>query len=223
MFQKNLQQVIPGGMTDERESVPSDPAPWNDDPYLRLSHPDSATKLMQDDPDARHRLAAFITKAASKHTYYTIRWLVDRHFTADAYLAYAYFRWLDDTLDENLSDSVESIALVERQKALVEGAYRGKWSHDLALEEHLLLDLIRSDREPDSGLQAYIRNMMAVISFDGNRRGQLISQQELEDYTWHLAVAVTEVLHCYIGHGQFAPRDETRYHAVAAAHITHIQ
>ena len=86
----------------------------------------------------------------------------------------------------------------------------------------MLLDLIRRDRVPDSGLQAYIRNMMAVIAFDAQRRGQLIAQQELDDYTRHLAIAVTEVLHYCIGHDKYASRDETRYHAVAAAHITHL-
>ena len=200
----------------------SNPATLDDNQYMDWPRPNSAMKTLQGDLDASHRLSAHITKAASKQTYYTIRWLVDRDRTADAYRAYAYFRWLDDTLDESVSESARDIALVERQRALVEGAYRGEWSHDLALEEHMLLDLIQSDRESDSGLQAYIRNMMAVIGFDAQRRGQLISQQELDDYTRHLAIAVTEVLHYYIGHSQFAPRDETRYHAVTAAHITHM-
>ena len=46
-------------------------------------------------------LAASITKAASKQTYYTIRFLVDRERVKNAYRAYAYFRWVDDTLDED--------------------------------------------------------------------------------------------------------------------------
>ena len=43
--------------------------------------------------------ASSITKAASKQTYYTIRFLVDRERVEDAYRAYAYFRWVDDVLD----------------------------------------------------------------------------------------------------------------------------
>ncbi len=43
--------------------------------------------------------ASIITKAASKQTYYTIRFLVDRARLEDAYRAYAYFRWVDDVLD----------------------------------------------------------------------------------------------------------------------------
>jgi hypothetical protein len=202
--------------------MPSNPATLDEHLSAYWSHPHTAMKPNQSDLDASRRLAAFITKAASKQTYYTIRWLVDRDRAADAYRAYAYFRWLDDTLDESLTERAGCLALVERQRALVEGAYRGEWSDDVALEEHMLLDLIRSDRESNSGLHAYIRNMMALIAFDAHRRGQLISQQELADYTRHLAIAVTDVLHYSIGHDQFAPHDETRYLAVAAAHITHM-
>jgi phytoene/squalene synthetase len=86
----------------------------------------------------------------------------------------------------------------------------------------MLLDLIQNDNERDSGLRAYIRHMMAVITFDARRRQQLISQQELDEYTTHLAIAVTEVLHHYIGHDQSAPHDATRYLAVAGAHIAHM-
>ena len=44
-------------------------------------------------------LASAITKAASKQTYYTIRFLVDRPLVDDAFRAYAYFRWVDDVVD----------------------------------------------------------------------------------------------------------------------------
>ena len=48
-------------------------------------------------------IASSITKAASKQTYYTIRFLVDRERVDDAYRAYGYFRWVDDTLDAESS------------------------------------------------------------------------------------------------------------------------
>ncbi|MGA8393069.1 MAG: hypothetical protein WB775_13160, partial [Burkholderiaceae bacterium] len=37
-----------------------------------------------------------------------------------------------------------------------------------------------------------------------------------------VATAVTEALHTFIGHNQDTPRDETRYLAATAAHITHM-
>jgi phytoene/squalene synthetase len=86
----------------------------------------------------------------------------------------------------------------------------------------MLADLIRGDREKNSGLQSYIRNMMAVMVFDAERRGRLISQEELVEYTRWLATAVTEALHYFIGHDCASPRGEARYLAVTAAHITHM-
>jgi phytoene/squalene synthetase len=64
--------------------------------------------------------------------------------------------------------------------------------------------------------------MMAVMTFDAERRGQLISQRELNGYTHWLAVAVTEALHYFIGHDCASPHGEIRYMAVTGAHITHM-
>jgi hypothetical protein len=63
---------------------------------------------------------------------------------------------------------------------------------------------------------------MAVMAFDAGRRGRVISQAELNEYTHSLATAVTEAMHYFIGHSSFAPRTETRYLAVTAAHIAHM-
>jgi phytoene/squalene synthetase len=167
-------------------------------------------------------LAAAITRAASKQTYYTIRFLVDDCRVEDAYRAYAYFRWVDDWLDLETRPRTERLAFVKRQQALMNGCYRGQPLVDPTPEERLLTDLIRSDTEPNSGLQAYIRNMVAVMAFDADRRGRLISQSELNDYTRWLAVAVTEAMHHFIGHNCASPQGEMRYMAVIGAHITHM-
>jgi phytoene/squalene synthetase len=86
----------------------------------------------------------------------------------------------------------------------------------------MLVELIRSDTEKNSGLQTYLRNMMAVMAFDAERRGRLIAQNELNEYTRLLASAVTEAMHHFIGHGCYSPQNEMRYLAVTAAHITHM-
>jgi phytoene/squalene synthetase len=57
--------------------------------------------------DIKSDLAPSITKAASKQTYYTIRLLADRARVADAYRAYAYFRWVDDVLDGGTDEYFE--------------------------------------------------------------------------------------------------------------------
>jgi phytoene/squalene synthetase len=167
-------------------------------------------------------IASAITKAASKQTYYTIRFLVDRRRVDDAYRAYGYFRWVDDTIDAGSMTCLERSAFVERQKSLLEKCYRGEIPSDVGIEEQMLIDLIQRDHEKNSGLYSYLHNMMMVMDFDARRRGGLISQVELNEYTRWLATAVTDNLHHFIGHGEFAPHDETRYLAVSAAHITHM-
>lgn len=167
-------------------------------------------------------LAAAITKSASLQTYYTIRLLVDRERVDDAYRAYAYFRWVDDTLDSPAISKQERLEFAARQRTLLESCYRVEPTRGLCPEEEMLIQLVLSDIEPDSGLQSYLRNMMAVMEFDADRRGRAISEVELENYTHYLASAVTEAMHYFIGHNCYSPHDESRYLAVTAAHITHM-
>ncbi|HVO71136.1 MAG TPA: squalene/phytoene synthase family protein, partial [Aggregatilineaceae bacterium] len=166
--------------------------------------------------------SASITWEASKQTYYTIRFLVDRDRVRDAYRAYGYFRWLDNQLDQGALDLPARTAFVERQQTLIERCYRGDQPRYFSEEEEWLVNLIRSDTERYSGLQSYVRHMMAVMAFDARRRGQLVSADELNQYTRWLATAVTEAMHYFIGHGSRSPQGEMRYLAVTAAHITHM-
>lgn len=167
-------------------------------------------------------LAPSITKAASRQTYYTVRFLADRERVADAYRAYAYFRWVDDALDAETGSASERRAFIQRQEALLEQCYRGETPRNLRPVEEMLVGLAHSDTQKDSGLQCYLRNMMAVMVFDAERRGRVISQAELNEYTRWLAGAVTEAMHYFIGHCCYSPQGEARYLAVTAAHITHM-
>ena len=167
-------------------------------------------------------LAPSITRAASKQTYYTIRFLADRERVADAFRAYAYFRWVDDILDADSGSGSERMAFLKRQESLLEKCYRGEVPRDANIQEKMLVELVQHDHEKNSGLQSYLRNMMQVMDFDARRRGRLISQLELNEYTRWLASAVAEAMHYFIGHGKFALHHETRYLAVSAAHIAHM-
>jgi phytoene/squalene synthetase len=137
---------------------------------------------------------------------------------------------VDDVIDSNSDlktvpgkvDVPERRAFLERQKSLLESCYRGEPLRKVNIQEQMLIDLIDQDLEKNSGLQSYLRNMMQVMDFDVSRRGRLISQAELNEYTRWLATAVTEAMHYFIGNGCYAPHDETRYLAVSAAHITHL-
>ncbi len=113
---------------------------------------------------------------------------------------------------------------MDRQNALIHDLSQGFQPLDVTPEEQMLVDLIQNDRgiRGHSGLRTYIHNMMAVMDFDAERRGRLISHNELNVYARTLAVAVTEALHYFIGHNCYSPRSEDRYLAVTAAHITHM-
>jgi phytoene/squalene synthetase len=175
-------------------------------------------------------LAAAITKVASKQTYYTIRFLVDRPLVDDAYRAYAYFRWIDDVVDEVMpteghgrdAERLVRLRFVERQKALLEACLSGEEPGDLDPHEAMLVALVRHRDRSDPRLVAYLRHMMLVMEFDVGRRGRLVTRQELDDYTRWLAIAVAEAMHFFIGHGAAAAHDETRYLAVSGAHIVHM-
>ncbi len=167
-------------------------------------------------------LASSITKAASKQTYYTIRFLVDRERVEDAYRAYAYFRWVDDALDSPSASSSGRMGFLQCQETLLAKCLRGGIPRETSPEEKMLVELIQHNREKHRGLQIYLRNMMQVMDFDAKRRGRMISQAELSAYTRWLASSVTECIHYYIGHDDFSPQDATRYAAVAAAHIIHM-
>jgi hypothetical protein len=171
-------------------------------------------------------LASSITKAASKQTYYTIRFLVDRELVEDAYRAYAYFRWVDDVLDsDDASAGVERCdrgTFLRRQERLLERCLRRETPTVIDPHEAMLVELVRHADLTDGRLEAYLRHMMLVMDFDSRRRGRLVSQAELDEYTRWLATAVTEAMHHFIGHGAEAPHDETRYLAASGAHILHM-
>jgi phytoene/squalene synthetase len=175
-------------------------------------------------------LASAITEAASKQTFYTIRFLVDRSRTDDAYRAYAYFRWMDDVLDAGGSASsvgyerqrLERDQFLDRQRSLLDRCLQGHPPRDVNAREAMLVDLVRHADPAGGALEAYLRHMMLVMDFDVRRRGRLISDVELNEYTRWLAIAVTEAMHHFIGNGAPAPRDESRFRAVAGAHILHM-
>ena len=170
-------------------------------------------------------LARSITRRASRQSYLTIRTLADPAYRADAYALYAYFRWLDDEIDESLPTTEARLALVERQRGLVAAASTGAPLPGLDPHEVLLVSLLRADgrpRQDGRGALTSVAAMLDVMEFDARRRGRAVAAAELDRYTGDLAVAVTEALHHCIGHGCAAPDDETRYVAVRGAHLAHM-
>jgi phytoene/squalene synthetase len=170
----------------------------------------------------RPHLAQSITKAASRQTYYVVQFLVDRQRREDAFRAYAYFRWLDDYLDQPSISQHERQLFLNRQESLVQRAYQDLPTFDVTPEEQLLIDLVSTDLSQCGGLHAYVTNMMKVMAFDTERGGKVVSSSALDCYSWNLAIAVTEALHYFIGHDTYSPHTSTRYLAACGAHIIHM-
>jgi len=167
-------------------------------------------------------LPARITRMGSRQTYYTFRLLANRDRVQDAFRSYAYFRWLDDLLDCDASPKQEKVELLQRQQTLLEACYEGQQPGFVSPEEQMLVDMIRNDGLKNSGLQIYLRNMMAVMAFDLDRCGRIITEAELTKYTHLLSTAVTELLFYFIGHEDSPARIENRYLAVNGAHVIHM-
>ena len=119
--------------------------------------------------NALENFGSSITRSASLQTYLVIRFLSDRALRDDAFRAYAYFRWLDDALDQSSLDQAARIALCDRQVALANCCYQRDWPITASREEGLLVDLIRHHPEPCGGQFTYVHRMFAVMSFVARR------------------------------------------------------
>lgn len=141
---------------------------------------------------------------------------------ANAYRAYAYFRWVDDFIDIHASTKVEAVAFLERQTEIIDRSYRKQDCNDLLVQEEMLTDLLHNCHDEKSSLESYIRNMLEIINFDTHRRGRLISTEELSRYSDTLGKAVTDVIQYFIGNRCQYPDTEHRTHAAIGAHIAHM-
>jgi phytoene/squalene synthetase len=167
-------------------------------------------------------LARSITWEGSKQAYFTGRLMIDRDLVDDFYRAYAYFRWVDDVIDNSAQTDRERIDFINRQRELIDGLYGNGRSNDLTSEEEMLADLIRHDRGEKSGLQSFIRKMFAIIEFDAYRKGWSIDQEELVWYASCLSKSVTDGIQYFIGNGHPYPDGDYRLSAGIGAHITHL-
>ena len=175
--------------------------------------------MMQENSAA---LARSITREGSKQAYYTARLMVDKDLVNDFNRAYAYFRWIDDIVDDTNQSYEKRITFIKRQKELIDRFYCNDRASNLSSEEQIIADLISHDRSKDSWLQSYIRNMFAIIEFDIYRQGRLVTEQELDWYTERLGESVTDGIQYFIGNGYPYPDSDTRCQAAQAAHITHL-
>lgn len=120
------------------------------------------------------------------------------------------------------AEASRKTAFINRQKDLLEACCRGEVLEYLCPEETMLVDLVRNNSCKNPGLRSYLHNMMAAMEFDAERRGRLITQAELAEYSRQLAMTVTDSMYCFIDHGDSSPRHQDRYLPATAAHLTHM-
>ncbi len=172
--------------------------------------------------DHTAKLAKSITKKASKQTYYTARYMVDRNLVDDFFRAYAYFRWVDDMIDETLESQKERFSFIKKQRELIDALYQKQTPNSLSAHEEIIAVLIEHDQKVNSKLQSFIRNMFAIVEFDAYRKGQIITEKQLEWYTNCVAKSTTDGLQYFIGNNHEYPIDEHQYFAAKGAHIVHL-
>ena len=150
-------------------------------------------------------IAKSITRSASKQSYYTAKFMVDMELVNDFYRAYAYFRWVDDIIDETPLSLEERTLFILSQRKLIDSLYKNEKTLELSRGEQIISDLIKHDKEENSKLQSFIRNMFAIVEFDAHRKDELISVEQLEWYSNCLAKSVTDGLQYFIGNGHSYP------------------
>jgi phytoene/squalene synthetase len=172
--------------------------------------------------DTTTALSHTITRKGSKQSYYSLKFMADKDLVDNALGAYAYFRWVDDFVDDVAQSNIEREAFIHRQKEIIDKLYQHNLPKDPCPEEKILARLIESDRGENSKLQSYLRNMMAITAFDARRKGQLITQKELDWYSSCLAKAVIDHLQHFICHDYPYPTTNGRYVAAIGAHVAHM-
>jgi phytoene/squalene synthetase len=170
-------------------------------------------------------LAKSITWKGSKLTYLIGCIFVDRDLREDFFRAYAYFRWLDDIVDDSNTTRQDRLQFVMRQDSLIRCLFSGEtWPSvdDLCPQEELLVQLTQARHHHSENLRSFVENMFAIIKFDAHRKDHTISSAELDWYSQRLARSVVDGLQYFIGNNHDYPRTENQYSAAMAAHITHL-
>jgi len=170
-------------------------------------------------------LARSITWKASKLTYIIGCLFVDRDLKEDFFCAYAYFRWIDDIVDELNITNPQRTQFIMRQDALIRSLFHGDVPFpmgDLCPEEQLLAKLTQARHHHPENLQSFVENMFAIIKFDAHRKDCTITNEELEWYSQRLGRSVVDGLQYFIGNDHDYPKTQNQYSAAIAAHITHL-
>lgn len=168
------------------------------------------------------KTARSITWKASRQAYLTARLFVDRRKVNDFYLAFAYFRWLDDVVDDPKVDEEKRLTFIQQQVDMVAGLFEDQEPEHPSQYEAMIIEFVRSGKGTSKRLKPFVDEMLATIEFDARRRGRLISERELDEYCVRLAASVVDGLQYFIGSKYDYPEDADRLTAATGAQIAHL-
>jgi len=166
--------------------------------------------------------ATATTKRHNPSAYWLSNLLYDKGMTPIFCLIYAYFRWLDDYIDEPNTESFVCRQMVANQKELLVGAYCNPRMSVSSTPEAMIVSVIDYDKSRGMLLKTSIMDMIAALEWDTYRRGKVVSSKELAQYSWWLGRSYTKALQAFIAYPYKYPDHEYRYYAGVGAHITHI-
>jgi phytoene/squalene synthetase len=164
-----------------------------------------------------------VTKETTSFGYWVGRAFFRPELNLILFTAYAYFRWLDDIIDqENISREAAS-RLVARQRSLTRAWYAGSDPFPSNQFEALLQGAIEYDRMSEYRLHHMIHCFLSALAWDAERRHTIVTQQDLDRYSLHLGRAYAEGLLFGLGLNPVCsdyrgPRDLCG----TAAHLTHL-
>lgn len=140
-------------------------------------------------------MSAVLTKTESPFGYWSSRVFFSQDRRKILFLLYAYFRWVDDTVDKpdfNLDFNHE---FIHRQTTIIQAWYMGE---SAVLSENLFETMaataIKEDKKNGSQLQSMITGFLEAIAWDVERRNKIVNQIELDRYSLLLGRSYSEGL-----------------------------
>jgi phytoene/squalene synthetase len=137
--------------------------------------------------------------------------------------AYAYFRWLDDVLDNKDVSTEESINILARESFFISSLYENKSPQSKCIEEKYISFVICKDLLDNNGFRVIIDGFMSALSWDIKRKHRIPTQQELDEYSLRLGRSYYQ---CLVFGLDFHPSDkcfkDVGEICGVAAHLAHI-
>jgi len=166
--------------------------------------------------------ATATTKQHNPTAYLLSNLLHDKGMTPIFCLVYAYFRWLDDYIDESGTESFLCRQMVASQKELLVEAYSDPRMSASSIRESMLVTVANFDKSRRMLLKTSIFDMFSALECDSYRRGTVVSSKELAQYSYWLGRSYTKALQACIAYPYEYPDHGYKYYAGVGAHITHI-